>query len=75
MKLTKQQPQRFIRLARVPEYFDVDRHSFNKYFRPYLTEIKIGPRMIVFDVLEISGFADRLLSNAKDKGVPGKESD
>jgi hypothetical protein len=49
---------RFIRHRDAPGYAGVDRNKFDADWRPYLTEIPMGPRSLVFDRLEIDALTE-----------------
>ncbi len=49
---------RVIRHKDAPEYLGVNVNYFNKYIRPYLTEIPYGPQMKAFDRCELDEWFD-----------------
>ena len=49
---------RLIRLHNAPRFLGMDRHTFQRIVRPYLTEVPIGKRGIAFDRLELDAWVD-----------------
>ena len=59
---------RLMRLRDAPAYLGMDRNGFNRWVRPYVTEIPVGARGIGFDRLEL----DAWLAHHKSRhGRPG----
>lgn len=58
---------RVIRLKDAPKYVGLERHAFNQYVRPYVTQIPLGKRGIGFDRLDLEAwFQDHKQRN----GIP-----
>lgn len=51
--------QRFYRLGQAPGYLGVKRDWFDEKVRPYVTEIKDGKKMVLFDRLDLDAWADQ----------------
>jgi hypothetical protein len=51
---------RFVRQKDAPGYLGVNKNYFNAYFRPELTEIRLGPQMLMYDRLELDALAEHI---------------
>jgi len=49
---------RFIRLRDAPTYLGMGYDCFCEKVRPYVTEIKDGPKIVLFDKVDLDAFAD-----------------
>ena len=49
---------RFIRLRDAPNYLGMGYDCFCAKVRPYVTEIKDGPKIVLFDKVDLDAFAD-----------------
>src|SRR5690606_2462528 len=59
---------------KAPSYLGVSRNTFNRYVRPRLREIQIGPQGKAFDRLELDAWVDRNLRQQRiDSAQPGGE--
>ncbi len=70
MKQTKPLSPRLIRLHDAPRYLGIDKYAFNQFVRPYLREIHIGKRRVLFDRHDL----DRWIDEYKTSGHAIKAS-
>jgi predicted DNA-binding transcriptional regulator AlpA len=62
--------RRLLRLAAAADYLSMSQRLFNAAVRPHVATIRLGPRAIAFDRLELDAWVDRRRRTTIDTGTP-----